>query len=201
MSNNWIELNNWREIPLMSLGTHKMQNAVDIVYNSIKDSIRLIIDTATRYWNEEEIGKDIKRELDEELCKREDLFIVAKIWLIDKPNPEKGLLESLKKLQLDYIDLYLDHRQSVKDYRTNQSDPFDFVSIDVFWPNMEPLVTMGLAKSIRVSNYNVQNLFNLLSICKIKLFANQVEFQPYLYQKNLKDFSIKEILLLFLIFL
>ena len=191
MSNNRIKLNNGREIPLMGLGTHRIQNAADIVYNSIKDGIRLI-DTATRYGNEVEKGKGIKRALDEGLCKREDLFVVTKIWLSDKSNPEKALRESLKRLELDYIDLYLDHWPCVKDYRTNPSDPFDFVSIDVFWPNMERLVTMGLAKSIGVSNYNVQNLINLLGICKIKPVANQVEFQPYLCQKNLKVFCDKE---------
>ncbi len=191
MSNNRKKLNNGLEIPIMGLGTHRIQNAADIIYNSIKDGVRLI-DTASRYGNEEEIGKGIKRALDEGICKREDLFVVTKIWLNDKPNPEKALRESLSRLQLDYIDLYLDHWPCTKDYRDNPSDPFEYVSIKDFWSDMEKLVDMGLAKSIGVSNYNVQNLLNLLKICRIKPVANQVEFQPYLCQLTLKEFCDKE---------
>ena len=56
------------------------------------------------------------------------------------------------------------------------------------WPKMEKLVEENLAKSIGVSNYNVQNLLIVLSICKIKPVVNEVEFHPYLYQKDLKEF-------------
>ena len=59
------------------------------------------------------------------------------------------------------------------------------------WPKMENLVEQGLTKSIGVSNYNVQNLLIILSICKIKPAVNEVEFHPYLYQKDLKEFCDK----------
>ncbi len=185
------KLNDGNEIPIMGLGTHRILEPAEIVYNSIKDGVRLI-DTASRYGNEEEIGKGIKRALEEGICKREDLFVTTKIWLNDKIDPEKALRESLKRLQLDYIDLYLDHWPSVKDYRTNADDPFTLISINDFWKNMEKLVDIGLAKSIGVSNYNVQSMLNILSFCRIKPVANQVEFQLYFYQKNLKDFCDKE---------
>ena len=66
------------------------------------------------------------------------------------------------------------------------------ISVYDFWPKMEKLVEKGLAKSIGVSNYNVQNLCNLLSFCKIKPVVNEVEFNPYYYQKDLKEFCDKE---------
>ena len=65
------------------------------------------------------------------------------------------------------------------------------------WPKMEKLVEEGLTKFIGVSNYNVQNLFAILSFCKIKPAVNEVEFHPYLYQKGLKEFCDKEDIIIF----
>ena len=178
-------------IPLMGLGTHRIENCKEVIYESIKDGVRLI-DTATRYGNEEEIGKGIKKALDDGIVKREDLFITTKLWLNDKVDPEKAIKESLRKLQLEYIDLYLDHWPSTKDYRDNPSDPITFVSLYDYWPKMEDLVKKGYTKYIGLSNYNVQSILAVLSFCKIKPVALQVEFQLYLYQKNLKDFCDKE---------
>ena len=178
------------EIPLIGLGTSRISNIVEVVYNSIKDGLRLI-DTAFKYGNEIEVGKGLKKALDDNLCKREDLFIMGKIWIDDRKDPEAALKRTLEKLQLNYIDLYMDHWPSGNNY----NDPNNIkkqVPIFEFWPKMEALVEKGLARSIGVSNYNVQNLLNLLHICKIKPLVNEVEFHPYYYQKNLKDFCDKE---------
>ena len=178
------------EIPLIGLGTSRISNIVDVVYNSIKDGLRLI-DTAFKYGNEAEIGKGLRKALDDNLCKREDLFIIGKIWIDDRRDPEAALRKTLEKLQLNYIDLYMDHWPSGNNY----ADPNNIkeqVPIFEFWPKMEELVDKGLARSIGVSNYNVQNLLNLLNICRIRPLVNEVEFHPYYYQKNLKDFCDKE---------
>ena len=184
------KLNNGKEIPYIGLGTSRIGNIIEVVYNSIKDGMRLI-DTAFKYGNEEDIGKGIKKALDDGLCKREDLFIIGKIWITDKNDPEKAIKESLKKLQLKYLDLYLDHWPSGNDY-TDINNIKRQVSIYDFWPKMESLVEKGLTRSIGCSNYNVQSLLNLLSFCKIKPVANEVEFHPYYYQENLKKFCDKE---------
>ena len=182
-------LNNGLEMPLMGLGSSRISNIVDVVYNSIKDGLRLI-DTAFKYGNEAEIGKGLKKALDDNLCKREDLFIIGKIWIDDRRDPESALKRTLEKLQLDYIDLYLDHWPSGNNY-ANPDAPKQ-VPIFEFWPKMEALVEKGLTKSIGCSNYNVQSLLNLLSFFKIKPVANEVEFHPYYNQKALKDFCDKE---------
>ena len=182
-------LNNGLEMPLIGLGSSRISNIVDVVYNSIKDGLRLI-DTAFKYGNEAEIGKGLRKALDDNLCKREDLFIIGKIWIDDRRDPEAAIKRTLEKLQLDYLDLYLDHWPSGNNY-ANPDAPKQ-VPIFEFWPKMEALVDKGLTKSIGCSNYNVQSLLNLLSFCRIKPVADEVEYHPYYYQKALKDFCDKE---------
>ena len=200
-SSKRLKLNNGLEIPMMGLGTTRLRNlddankslkdddrmkdVEDSVYYSIKHGVRLI-DTASKYENEVEVGKGIKKAIDEGIVKREDLFVVTKMWLDEKEDPEKALKQSLERLQLSYVDLFLDHWPSGKCY--NDKNNFKLISVRDIWPKMEKLVEENLTKSIGVSNYNVQNLLIVLSICKIKPVVNEVEFHPYLYQKDLKEF-------------
>ena len=188
-----ITLNNGEKIPMLGLGTHKMVNPTDVVYESIKRGCRLI-DTGTRYGNEKEVGEGVKIALKDGLCKREELIIVGKVWLQGRSNPEAPLRKTLDCFGIKYIDIYLDHWPYGRDYRKGEvNDPFmPNISVYDFWPKMEKLVEIGIVKSIGVSNYNVQNLCNLLSFCKIKPVVNEVEFNPYYYQKDLKEFCDKE---------
>ena len=184
------KLNNGLNIPLMGLGT-SIRIAEDIVYYSIKDGIRLI-DTAFNYKNEDKVGLGIAKAIREGIVKREDLFIIGKIRINQRDDPEKALKGTLERLQLYYIDMYIDHWPTGKNYEPiKPEDNFRMVPINEFWPKMEKLVEKGLTKSIGVCNYNAQALCNLLSFCKIKPVANEIEFHPYFCQKKLKEFCDK----------
>jgi D-xylose reductase len=174
-------------IPVIGLGTCNMKDdkVEEVVYQSIKDGVRLI-DTASRYENEEGVGKGINKAIKEGIVKREDLFVVTKFWLNEKEDPEKALKASLQRLNLSYVDLYLDHWPTGKDYNGNNN--FKLICVRDYWPKVEKLVTEGLTKALGVSNYNVQNLLIVLSVAKIKPIVNEVEFHPYLYQKDLLEF-------------
>ena len=114
-SSKRLKLNNGLEIPIMGLGTTRLRNLDDankslkgddrmkdveeVVYSSIKHGTRLI-DTASKYENEVEVGKGIKKAIDEGIVKREDLFVITKMWPDEKEDPEKALKQSLERFSL-----------------------------------------------------------------------------------------------------
>ena len=94
---------------------------------------------------------------------------------------------------LEYVDLFLDHWPTLYSYGADSAYPKEKATpMHIVWSQMEKCQEEGLTKSIGVSNYNVQSLCNLLSFCKIKPVVDEVEFHPYLYQKNLLNFCNKE---------
>ena len=180
-----MESSNEIKIPNIGIGTANMQSVEEVVYQAIKDGVRLI-DTASMYKNEEQVGNAINKAINEGIVKREDLYVVTKFWLDEKEDPEKALRASLDRLKLNYVDLFLDHWPTGKCY--NGQYNFKLICVKEYWPKMEKCVDDGLTKAIGVSNYNVQNLLIVLSVARIKPLVNEVEFHPYLYQKDLLEF-------------
>ena len=180
-----MESSNEIKIPNIGIGTANMQNVEEVVYQAIKDGVRLI-DTASMYKNEQQVGNAINKAINEGIVKREDLYVVTKFWLDEKEDPEKALRASLDRLKLNYVDLFLDHWPTGKCY--NGQYNFKLICVKEYWPKMEKCVDDGLTKAIGVSNYNVQNLLIVLSVARIKPLVNEVEFHPYLYQKDLLEF-------------
>lgn len=143
------------------------------------------VDCAWVYGNEKEVGEAIREKLEEGTIKREDLFIVTKLWntFHEKDQVVPTCKQSLKNLGLDYIDLYLVHwpvAQKLKG-ELDKLIPFrgaEFVDIDYLetWEGMEECVRLGLAKSIGVSNFNTKQLQRVLDHAKIKPVMNQVRY-------------------------
>ncbi|MBD3190638.1 MAG: aldo/keto reductase [Candidatus Heimdallarchaeota archaeon] len=145
---------------------------MDAIIHALEGGYRLI-DTAAFYGNEEEVGKAIK----ESRVPREEIVVTTKLW-----NSDHGYIstinafnESLDKLGLSYVDLYLIH-WPVEDLRLES------------WKALESLYEKGKCKAIGVSNYQIRHLQELLDNSTVVPTVNQVEFHPFLYQKGLLNF-------------
>jgi diketogulonate reductase-like aldo/keto reductase len=101
------------------------------------------------------------------VVKREDLFIVTKLWHTEYADPEAALRRSLAKLKLDYVDCYLIHWPN--NLASESKKPYH-----VLWAELEQLAEKGLTKSLGVSNFGVQLLSDLLCYAKIKPVCNQI---------------------------
>ncbi len=172
-----ITLNNGVIMPVIGFGTLELNDSVGI--NSVAQAVALgyrLFDTATIYGNEEAVGKGLKKSgLD-----RHKLFISTKLWVDDSgyENTKKAFERSLKKLGVDYIDLYLIHRP--------RGD------VQGSWKAMEELYKAGKIRAIGVSNFDSTQLADLISKAEIKPVINQIEVNPYFQEPELKDAITKQ---------
>ncbi|MBP1970683.1 diketogulonate reductase-like aldo/keto reductase [Virgibacillus natechei] len=174
-----ITLNNGVKMPGFGLGVYKVEDG-DVVIHSVKTAIEhgyRSIDTASFYDNETGVGQAIK----ESGVPREELFITSKVWNDDQGYEQtlQSFETSLKKLGVDYLDLYLIH-WPVKDMYKDT------------WRAMEKLYEDGKIRAIGVSNFHIQHLENLLADCTVKPVINQVEYHPHLTQVELHTFCKRE---------
>ncbi|MBC2675488.1 aldo/keto reductase [Listeria booriae] len=168
------KFHNGQEIPLVGLGVWKMRDekeAIEAIQVAIESGYRAI-DTAKVYENEEYVGQAIR----EAGIAREALTITSKLWNADHGYDEtlRAFDTTLKKLQLDYLDLYLIH-WPVLAYKDS-------------WRAMERLYNEGLIKSIGVSNFHQHHLENLFATANEKPVIDQIEIHPLLSQKPLKAY-------------
>lgn len=172
--NECAELNNGVKIPWLGFGTYKIESGADTIV-AVKEALLMgyrHIDGAAIYGNEEGVGKGIKASG----VPREEIFLVSKVW-----NNEQGFestlnafKESTRKLETDYLDLYMVHW------------PKDLTKET--WRAMEQLYREGKVKAIGVCNFKIHHLKTLLEAAEIKPVINQVEFHPYFVQTDLMNF-------------
>jgi len=180
----WLTLNDGNKIPMLGygLGTANYKRGgpgfdekiVDNTVRAIKLGYRHL-DGAEAYGNEEELGAAIKKAG----VPREKLFVTSKCSGTKKQNTEEAFATSLKKLGLDYVDLYLIHGPFFA-----ESDE----ELQQKWAELEAIKESGRAKSIGVSNYLQSHLETILKTAKIPPAINQIEFHPHLQHGNLLEF-------------
>jgi alcohol dehydrogenase (NADP+) len=182
--NKFITLPSGDKMPRFGLGTYLASSNEDInlFIKSITEVGYRHIDTASYYKNEEEIGKALKKVFATGI-KRSDIFIVTKLWNDDHGRAEEALKESLKRLDLDFVDLFLIHWPLATKTEGDKVTA-DRVPISHTWKGMENCVKQGLTRNIGVSNFNFQILNDLLSYAEIPPCCNQIELNPYLSQIN-----------------
>ncbi|MGD6804316.1 aldo/keto reductase [Rossellomorea vietnamensis] len=176
---NFVTLNNGLKMPQLGFGVWQVENdqATAAVSKAIETGYTSI-DTAMIYQNEEGVGKALK----ETTVPREELFITTKVWNSDQgyENTLRAFDESLERLGLEYVDLYLIH------WPTPEFDEY----VDTY-KALEKLYNDGKVKAIGVCNFEIEHLERLMKECEVKPVLNQVECHPHLAQNELKEFCEK----------
>jgi diketogulonate reductase-like aldo/keto reductase len=168
-------LNNGVKMPWLGLGVFKMDDGREVqqaVRHALESGYRSI-DTAAAYGNERGVGRAIR----ESGIPREEIFITTKLWNEDqrRKRTPAAFAESLKRLDVDYVDLYLIHWPVKGCFRET-------------WQELEKIYQSGRAKAIGVSNFQIHHLEDILREGRVVPGVNQVEFHPFLLQKELLDF-------------
>ncbi|DAA77774.1 TPA_exp: Uncharacterized protein A8136_6320 [Trichophyton benhamiae CBS 112371] len=204
-----FKLSNGVTIPGLGFGTFSNEGSKGEAYKAVLHALRTgyrHLDCAWFYLNEDEIGQAIQDFLKENTSvKRSDLFITTKVWnhLHEKDEVAWSLENSLKNLQLDYVDLFLIHwpiacekddknmpkigpdgKYVVKKGLTENPEPT--------WRAMEELYESGKAKSIGLSNFTIPGIKQILSFAKIPPHVNQIEIHPFLPNTELVDFCFSK---------
>ena len=172
-------LANGVEMPTLGLGVYKMTDR-DETLQAITTALDLgyrAIDTAALYYNEEEVGEAIRHSS----VRREEIFVTTKVWNSDQgyDNTLRAFETSLKKLNMDYVDLYLTHW------------PVEGKYVDTYRA-IERLYEEKLIRVPGVSNHHEHHLKEILAQCNVAPMVNQVEIHPYLSQEPLRTFCAQQ---------
>ncbi|CAL9073215.1 unnamed protein product [Musa textilis] len=193
-----VVLNSGRRMPVLGMGTATYPVAPDeTITTAVIEAIRLgyrHFDTASLYGSERAVGRAIATAVERGLISsRDELFVTTKLWCTDMHADRvvPALQASLRTLGLEYIDLYLIHypvRLKGEIQMVFASDDVTTVDMPTVWEAMEKCQSLGLAKSVGVSNFTCKKLADLLNHARIPPAVNQVEVHPVWQQRKLRDF-------------
>ncbi len=173
-----VKLNNGLEMPMVGFGVYQVsdEDTEKAVLEALKAGYRLL-DTAAVYGNEAGVGRAIKASG----IPREEIFVTTKLWIQREngyENTKKALENSLTRLGLDYVDLYLMHQP--------------FGDVHEQWRAMEDLYKAGKVRAIGVSNFHMDRLMDLITCHEIVPAVNQIETHPF-YQRDAEIAFHKEL--------
>lgn len=197
-----ITLNNGTKIPCMGMGTFGSDRfSAEQVSNAVAGAIRAgyrMFDCASCYGNEDQIGEVFQAAYDEGVVKREDLFIMTKVWNDQHREVRKACLKSIADLKADYIDMYFIHWPFPNyhapgcdvDSRNPDSKPFSVAEFVDTYRQIEELVKEGLVKNIGISNLTIPKLEAVLDKLEIAPAACEMELHPCFQQQELFDYLV-----------
>lgn len=183
---DYFTMSNGKTIPCVGYGTYKTseEEVYDAVLSAVKAGYRHI-DTATYYHNEEGVGRAVRE------CgiPREELFVTSKVWNTDRgyEKTKKAFADSMERLGLDYLDLYLIHWPA---NRKQFGDEAKRINAET-WKALEELYAEGKVKAIGLSNFLPHHIEELTESAKVKPMVNQIEFHPGWAQLEVSEYCQK----------
>ena len=172
----YVTLNNGVKMPILGYGVYQVTQ--DECERCVLDALKVgyrSIDTAQSYFNEEQVGSAIRKSG----VPREDIFLTTKVWVehYGYENTKKSVLESMKKLQTDYLDLVLLHQPFSDTYGA--------------WRALEELYDEGKLRAIGISNFYVDRMVDFVSFNRVVPAVNQVELHIFDQQKQMREYADK----------
>ncbi|CAJ0933735.1 unnamed protein product, partial [Mesorhabditis belari] len=182
-----LTLSNGVTMPFFGLGT--WQSKPEEVKAAVKAAVHAgyrLIDTAAVYQNEDAIGEAVEELIKEGVVTRDDLFITTKLWMthLHPDHVEEACRDSLKKLKLDKVDLYLSHMPTA--FNTDGSKQDHSVTVEDNWKVLEKVYKAGLARAIGVSNYSVEQVERIMKVAEVPIHNQQVELHLYFPQLEME---------------
>ena len=192
-------------IPVVGMGTfgsdrYTPEQVAEAVRGGIQAGYRLF-DCAACYGNEDKIGVVLEEAMEQEIVRREELFITTKVWndMHGKGDVLLSCARSLRDLRLDYVDLFFVHWPFPNyhapfcdgDSRNPNSKPFSVEEFMGTWRQCERLVDMGLTRYIGMSNMTIPKLEAVLPLCRIQPAAIEMELHPCFQQPELFDYCVR----------
>ncbi|KAL8539575.1 hypothetical protein ACS0TY_001255 [Phlomoides rotata] len=182
-------------IPVIGFGTYSFENHRKTTEHAVRMALKMgyrHFDTAHIYGSEGALGNALGEAISDGIVERQHLFVTSKLWGSHHHDPVSALNQTLMKLGMEYVDMYLVHWPvKLKPWVSDplpRHDEFEQLDLRATWSGMEKCLEMGLCRGIGVSNFSCKKLQALLDFASVTPALNQVEMHPMWRQKKLRDY-------------
>ncbi|XP_028105621.1 NADPH-dependent aldo-keto reductase, chloroplastic-like isoform X2 [Camellia sinensis] len=183
MKYNQVRLNCGATIPTMGFGTYSSQNDREETKQAVHTALKMgyrHFDTAKIYGSEAAVGEALREAIfEDQMIEREDIFLTSKLWGSDHHDSVSALKQTLQRLGMEYVDMYLVHWPvKLKPWANNavpKEDEFErLLDLETTWAGMERCLDMGMCRCIGVSNFSTNKIQSLLDFASVAPALNQV---------------------------